>query len=134
MHKYGYYFTSNTKGQAGFKTLLAYRLNTGLSITDLICYWHPKDRPAEFRRKDGARPALFLFLCCSMYFLFFVVLYIVCVYMCTELLPPGGYPIAVNKYIIPYHTSTSLFCTYYRAQFSDSSSFSTHSWKLICAY
>jgi hypothetical protein len=23
--------------------------------------------------------------------------------MCTVLLPPGGYPIAVNKYIIPYH-------------------------------
>jgi len=23
--------------------------------------------------------------------------------MCTELLPPGGYPIAVNKYIISYH-------------------------------
>jgi len=27
---------------------------------------------------------------------------IVCVYICTELLPPGGYPIAVNKYIISY--------------------------------
>jgi hypothetical protein len=27
---------------------------------------------------------------------------IVCVYMCTEQLPPGGYPIAV-KYIISYH-------------------------------
>jgi len=65
-------------------------------------------------RKDGARPALFLisvlfyvffvlfyvFLCCSMYSLFCVVLCIVCVYMCTELQPPGGYPIAVNKYII----------------------------------
>jgi len=33
-----------------------------------------------------------------MYFLFCVFLYIVCVYMCTVLLPPGGYPIAV-KYI-----------------------------------
>jgi hypothetical protein len=31
--------------------------------------------------------------------LFCDVLCIVCVYMCTELLPPGGYPIAV-KYII----------------------------------
>jgi len=31
----------------------------------------------------------------------FCVLCIVCVYMCTELLPPGGYPIAVN-YIV-YH-------------------------------
>jgi len=33
--------------------------------------------------------------------LFCVVLCIVCVCMCTELLPPGGYPIAV-KYIISY--------------------------------
>jgi len=63
--------------------------------------------------KDGARPALFLifvlfyvffvfyvFLCCSMYCLFCVVLCIVCVlYMFTELLPPGGYAIAV-KYIV----------------------------------
>jgi len=37
-----------------------------------------------------------------MYFLFCVVLCIVCVYMCTVLLPPGGYPIAVNKYSMPY--------------------------------
>jgi len=51
-------------------------------------------------RKDGALPALFLIF--VLYVLFCVVLYIVCVYMCTELLPPGGYPIAVNKYIIPY--------------------------------
>jgi hypothetical protein len=29
-----------------------------------------------------------------------VVLCIVCVYMCTVLLPPGGYPIAVNGCII----------------------------------
>jgi hypothetical protein len=36
-----------------------------------------------------------------MYCLFCVVLCIVCVYMCTELLPPGGYPIAV-KYVISY--------------------------------
>jgi hypothetical protein len=42
------------------------------------------------------------FLCCSMYCLFCVVLCIVCVYMCTVLLPPGGYPVAVNKYIISY--------------------------------
>jgi len=41
-----------------------------------------------------------VFLCCSMYFC--VVLCIVCVYMCTELLPPGGYTIAV-KYIVSYH-------------------------------
>jgi len=42
-----------------------------------------------------------------MYCLFCVVLYIVCVYMCTELLPPGGYPIAV-KYIISYIISVPL--------------------------
>jgi len=37
-----------------------------------------------------------------MYCLFCDVLCTVCVYMCTVLLPPGGYPIAVNKYIISY--------------------------------
>jgi len=37
-----------------------------------------------------------------MYCLFCDVLYIVCLYMCTEQLPPGGYPIAV-KYIVSYH-------------------------------
>jgi len=61
-------------------------------------------------RKDGARPAPFLifvlfyvfFVRSSMYCLFCVVLCIVCEYICTELLPPGGYPIAV-KHIIPYY-------------------------------
>jgi hypothetical protein len=61
------------------------------------------------------------FLCCSMYFcvvlcIFCVVLCIVCfvlfsvlcVCMCTELLPLGGYPIAV-KYIISYERVT--FCS-----------------------
>ena len=65
-------------------------------------------------RKDGAWPALFLifvlfyaFSCCFMYFLLFYVLFVLCrslycfAYMCTELLPPGGYPIGV-KYIISY--------------------------------
>jgi hypothetical protein len=49
------------------------------------------------------------FLCCSTYFCvvlrIFVLcrfIYCLCVYMCTVLLPPGGYPIAVNKYIISY--------------------------------
>jgi len=56
------------------------------------------------------------FLCCSTYFwvvlcifvLFYVLfvlcrsLYFLCVCMCTELLPPGGYPIAVKYHIIPY--------------------------------
>jgi hypothetical protein len=37
-----------------------------------------------------------------MYCLFRVVLCIVCVYMCTKLQPPDGYPIAV-KYIVSYH-------------------------------
>jgi hypothetical protein len=68
-------------------------------------------------RKDGARPALFLifvlfcvffvfyvFLCYSMYWLFCDVLCIVDVYMCTVLLPLGGYPIAV-KYIISYKST-----------------------------
>jgi hypothetical protein len=42
-----------------------------------------------------------VFLCYSMYFLFCDVLCIFGVYMCTEQLPPGGYPIAV-KHIISY--------------------------------
>jgi hypothetical protein len=41
----------------------------------------------------------YVFLCCYTYCSFRVVLRIVCVYMCTELLPQGGYPIAV-KHII----------------------------------
>jgi magnesium-transporting ATPase (P-type) len=60
--------------------------------------------------KTGHGPHSSQLLCCSMYCLFCVVLRIVCfvtfpcivcVYMCTEQLPPGGYPVAV-KYII-YH-------------------------------
>jgi hypothetical protein len=43
-----------------------------------------------------------------MYCLFCDVLCTVCVCMCTELLPPGGYPIAV-KYIISYQ----IKCTFY---------------------
>jgi len=61
------------------------------------------------------RPTLFLifvlfyvFLCflCTVCFVLFSVLF-VCVYMCTELLPPGGYPIAV-KYIISYVSTVNL--------------------------
>ena len=37
----------------------------------------------------------YVFLCCSMYCSFCVALCIVCVYMCTELLPPAGHPIAI---------------------------------------
>jgi len=43
-------------------------------------------------------------LCIFVFYVLFVfcdVPCIVCVYMCTVLLSPGGYPIAV-KYIIPY--------------------------------
>ena len=58
----------------------------------------------------------YVFLCCSMYCLFCVVLCIVCVcvcvYMCTELLPLGGYPIAV-KYIISYHIITYHIISYH---------------------
>ena len=39
-------------------------------------------------------------LCCSTYCLLCVILCNVCVVMCTVLLPQGGYPTAVNKYII----------------------------------
>jgi len=47
-----------------------------------------------------------------MYCLFCVVLCFVCVYMCTVLLPPGGYPIAVNKYIIIFWVCIcSLMCS-----------------------
>jgi hypothetical protein len=52
--------------------------------------------------KTGHGPHFSKLLSCSMYCLFFVVLCIVCVYVCTELLPLGGYPIAV-KYIISYN-------------------------------
>ena len=71
----------------------------------------------------------YVFLCCSVYFcvvlcifvLFYycllcVVLCIVCVFMCTELLPPGGYPIAVKYvYHIKYGISAPLrFVTWTR--------------------
>jgi len=47
-----------------------------------------------------------------MYCLFCDVPCIVCVYMCTEILSPGSYPIAV-KYIIPYLiiSNTDVFVT-----------------------
>jgi magnesium-transporting ATPase (P-type) len=58
--------------------------------------------------KTGDGPHSSYFRVLFMYSLFIVVLCIVCVYMCTVLLPPGGYPIAVNKYIISY--SAFRFC------------------------
>jgi len=39
----------------------------------------------------------------------FVSFSVLCVYMCTVLLPPGGYPIAV-KYIISYPAETQTVC------------------------
>jgi hypothetical protein len=35
------------------------------------------------------------------------------VHMCTVLLPPGGYPIAVNKYIISYHIISYHIISYH---------------------
>jgi len=45
-----------------------------------------------------------------MYCLFSDVLCIVCVYMCTELLPLGVYPIAV-KYVTSYRTVCNAECS-----------------------
>jgi len=47
-----------------------------------------------------------------MYCLFCVILGIVCVYMCTVLLPPGDYPIAV-KYIISNIKLDAVHCLWY---------------------
>jgi len=45
-----------------------------------------------------------MYFCVFLYIVCFVTFScIVSVYMCTEQLPPGGYPIAV-KYIISYHS------------------------------
>ena len=46
-----------------------------------------------------------------MYCLFCVVLSIVCVYVCTVLLPPGGYPIAVKHIYYPI-TVFCIVCVY----------------------
>jgi hypothetical protein len=62
--------------------------------------------PGYNPQRWGMARTLPKFLCCSMYCLFCVVLCIVCVQMCIVLLPPGGNPIAVNKYIISYHLYT----------------------------
>jgi hypothetical protein len=64
----------------------------------LSCTANARVKPA----KTGHGPHSSQFLHCSMYFLFCVVSCIVCVYMRTVLLPPGGYPTAI-KYIISYH-------------------------------
>ena len=57
----------------------------------------------------------YVLLCCSMYCLFCDVLCIVFVYMCTEKLPPGGYPIAV-KYTISYHIISYILLHYGRGE------------------
>ena len=69
-----------------------YKITTGSILTVICRIYEPK----------YVRSSLF---CDVMFCLFCVVLCIVCVYMCTELLPPGGYPVALNKYIISYHIS-----------------------------
>jgi hypothetical protein len=63
--------------------------------------WCPQRRGTA-RTLPNFFVALCIFLCCSMYCLFCDVPCIVCVYMCTEQLPPGGYPIAV-KYNLSYY-------------------------------
>jgi hypothetical protein len=70
----------------------------------LSCKANARVKPARTGRHG---PHSSYFLCCSMYCLFCDVLCIVCVYICTELLPPGGYPVAV-KYII-YHFGEMCF-------------------------
>jgi hypothetical protein len=54
--------------------------------------------------------------CVLLCIFFCIVLWIVCVYMCTVQLPPGNYPIAVNKYnMLSLHVSgqTFILCTSY---------------------
>jgi len=64
----------------------------------LSCKANARVKPAKMGH--GPHSSIFLLF----YVLFvLVVLCIVCVSMCTVLLPQGGYPIAVNKYIISYH-------------------------------
>jgi len=93
----------------------------------LSCKANARVKPA----KTGHGPHSSWFLCRSVYCLFCVVPCIVCVYMCTVLLPPGGYPIAVKYisyrmyhiyiyhilsyhiiYIISYHTTPHHITSY----------------------
>jgi hypothetical protein len=46
-------------------------------------------------RKDRTRPELFQNLCAVLCIVCFVSFFVL--FVCTVLLPPGGYPIAVNK-------------------------------------
>jgi len=62
----------------------------------LSCKANARAKPA----KTGHGAHSSQFLGCFIYCLFCVVRCIVFAYMCTVLPPPGGYPIAINKYII----------------------------------
>jgi hypothetical protein len=75
----------------------------------LSCKANARVKPAKL---GTDRTKLPIFSCCSMYCLFFVLFYVLFVlcrsvyclcanvyWMCIVLLPPGGYPIAVKKYI-----------------------------------
>jgi len=60
---------------------------------------------AECTTVIGSHSELVVLCIFVLFYLLFVLcrsLYCLCVYMCTELLPPGDYPVAV-KYIISYH-------------------------------
>jgi hypothetical protein len=69
----------------------------------LSCKANARVKPA----KTGHGPHSSYYLCCSMYCLFCVVLRTVCMYMCTVLLPPGGYPMAV-KYIVSHQSNGDI--------------------------
>jgi hypothetical protein len=60
----------------------------------------------SFRRKDGARPALFHISCCVVRLLF-VLFYVL--FVCKCVLPPGDNPTAVNKYIVSYICEENIY-------------------------
>jgi hypothetical protein len=71
-------------------------LTEGFPCFFVSCKANARVKPA----KTGHGPHSFKKICvglCIVCFVSFCVLFV-----CTELLPPGGYPIAVNKYIISY--------------------------------
>ena len=93
-----------------------------LTSTPSLWRWNwyrvPKRRPTAIWRRGNTQKKIFnmYYYChvCSVQGILFhcVVLCIVCVYMCTALLPPGVKPTAVNKFIvISFHMSSSMKCT-----------------------
>jgi hypothetical protein len=60
--------------------------------------------PGYNPQRRGTARTLPKCLCCPIYCWFHVVLCIVCVYMCTVLLPPAGYPFALYI-ILPVRTT-----------------------------